>query len=165
MFVAVIMVITAVISASVADYERLARLKQPSVSHTFAAGELGVVNFKTAWGDKTENVAGMVEYVEEAHQAGVKILLFPEMCVTGYVSSSDPDSVLYKTAVGLAETVNGPTAKTFAKLADDYDMWIVYGATEVVPGDSEYAYNSAFAATDISILRLEDIMQQWAVHC
>lgn len=146
-FVAVIMVITAVIPASAANYERLARLKQPSVSHTFAAGELGVVNFKTAWGDKTANVAGMVEYVEEAHQAGVKILLFPEMCVTGYVSSSDPDSVLYKTAVGLAETVNGPTAKTFAKLADDYDMWIVYGATEVVPGDSEHAYNSAFACS------------------
>lgn len=77
----------------------------------------------------------------------MKILLFPEMCVTGYASSSNTDSEIYKMAVNQAETVNGPTAKTFSALSKQYGMWIVYGATEVVPGDKEHAYNSAFACS------------------
>jgi predicted amidohydrolase len=34
----------------------------------------------------------MDENVEEAEALGVKLLLFPEMCVTGYASSSNPNS-------------------------------------------------------------------------
>lgn len=146
-FLAVLMIVTALVNVSAADYNRENRISQPKVSYTFAPNELAVVNFRTVWGDKEANVASMVKYVEEAHNLGVKIILFPEMCVTGYVSSSNPDSVLYQTAVNLAETVNGSTASTFKKLADEYDMWIVYGATEVVPGDAEHAYNSAFACS------------------
>lgn len=144
--IAVLMFFTAV-SFSAADYSRESRISQPYVRHTFAPNELGVVNFQTVWGDKEANVASMIKYVKEAHKSGVKILLFPEMCVTGYVSSSNPDSVLYQTAVKLAETVNGPTAAVFKKLADEYDMWIVYGGTEIVPGDDKHAYNSAFACS------------------
>jgi predicted amidohydrolase len=100
-------------------------------------------NFKSTWGNKEANVNSMLNYVEQAHEKGVKILLFPEMCVTGYVSSSDPESLAYQTAVNLAETSDGPTATTFAEVADTYDMWIIYGATETIEGDSEHAYNSA----------------------
>ena len=102
------------------------------------------MNFKSTWGNKEANVNSMLNYVEEAHEQKVKILLFPEMCVTGYASSSDPESVEYRTAISLAETSDGPTATTFAEVADAYDMWIVYGATETIEGDSEHAYNSAF---------------------
>lgn len=126
------------------DYERSERLPQPSSRHEFAADELGVVNFETTWGDKAANIASMDKYIEEADAKGTKILLFPEMCVTGYVSSSNPDSEEYKMAVENAEELDGPTAKHFAEIADEEDMWIIYGAPQTIEGDDDHAYNSAF---------------------
>lgn len=126
---------------------RSERLTQPTSSHSFAVDELGVVNFHPTWGNKEENVEDMLEYIEEAHQKGVKILLFPEMCVTGYVSSSNPEAEDYKWAVESAEELDGPTAQTFAKVSDEYDMWIIYGATQKIDGDDKHAYNSAFACS------------------
>lgn len=111
----------------------------------FDAGTLAVVNFQPAWGDKEANVNKMVEYINEAYESGVKMILFPEMCVTGYAYSDDPSSEIYQMPIRLAEPVTGPTAKTFAQLAHDYDMWIIYGATETIEGDTMHAYNSAFA--------------------
>lgn len=129
------------------QYTRSDRLEQTSVSHEFAANELGVVNFQATVGDKEKNIASMEKYIEEAHNKGVKILLFPEMCVTGYVSSSDPASEEYQWAVESAEPLNGPTAQKFAKIADENDMWIIYGTTQTIENDTEHAYNSAFVCS------------------
>ena len=135
------------LSAGATEDTTYGRIEQPRVSHTFEEGEIGVVNFPTVWGDKEANIETMKDYIDEAYAEGVKILVFPEMCVTGYCSSSDPDSVIYQTAVDLAESKDGPTADTFSEISDDYDMWIIYGATETIPGDDEHAYNSAFACS------------------
>lgn len=133
------------------EFTRSARLSQPSVTSTFQKDELGVVNFQTIWGDKEANINSMDEYIEEASKKNVKILVFPEMCVTGYVSSSDKTSSSYKWAVESAETKDGKTAKHFAKIADEEDMYIIYGATETVVEngkvDTEHAYNSAFVCS------------------
>lgn len=91
------------------EFTRSERLAQPRVTSTFAANELGVVNFETTWGDKSANIRSMDEYIAEADEKGVKILVFPEMCVTGYVSSSNPESAEYKWAVESAETADGAT--------------------------------------------------------
>lgn len=96
------------------DYSRYDRLSQPSYSYTFAKDELAVVNFHPVWGDTETNVASMIEYVEEANEKGTKILLFPEMCVTGYASSSNSDSETYKMPIENAETLDGPTQQTFS---------------------------------------------------
>lgn len=131
-------------SGTSGEYSRYARLEQPSVTTKFEAGELAVVNFQTKYGDKEANIASMTEYIEEADKTGVKVLLFPEMCVTGYVSSSNPESEAYQWAVESAEPLDGPTAKYFAAIADEDDMWIIYGATQTIENDSKHAYNSAF---------------------
>ncbi len=144
---AAMLAVSAAVPAYATDWSRYERLEQPEKSWQFAENELGVVNFTPVWGNKEANIQNMVQYIEEARQKGVKILLFPEMCVTGYVSADDPDSELYKMAVENAEALDGPTAKTFAELSDKYDMWIIYGATQTVEGDSEHAYNSAFACS------------------
>lgn len=146
-FIAVALIATGAASAFALDYTRERRLNQTAVSHTFEAGELAVVNFAPVWGNKEANIASMVSYIEDAAAKGVKILLFPEMCVTGYCSSSEPSSEIYRKAVALAEGTDGPTATRFASLSDKFDMWIIYGATETVPGDRSHAYNSAFACS------------------
>lgn len=142
--------IPAVAFGSAEDITGSPRLEQPSCSYTFQDNELAVVNFAPKWGDKDANVASMVKYIEDAAAKGTKILVFPEMCVTGYASSSDPDSETYKMPIRLAEDLNGPTQKKIAALADKYDMWIIYGGTQKVYKDNgkldtEHAYNSAFA--------------------
>ena len=129
------------------DYTRSERVEQPSTEYTFAANELGVVNFHSIYGDKEANIKNMLEYIEEAHEKGVKILLFPEMCVTGYVTSDNPNSESYKWAIESAESLDGPTQKIFAEIADKNDMWIIYGSTQTVEGDNEHAYNAAFACS------------------
>lgn len=133
------------------EFTRSERLAQPSVKTQFEPDALGVVNFKTTWGDKESNIDSMDAYIEEADEKGVKILVFPEMCVTGYVSSSDPTSEEYQWAVSSAEPLDGPTAKHFAEIADKDDMWIVYGATQTIVEDgkvdTDHAYNSAFVCS------------------
>lgn len=129
------------------EYTRSERIQQPTSKYTFKENELGVVNFHSIYGNKQANINNMKYYIEKAHEKGVKILLFPEMCVNGYVSSSDPNEASYKWAVESAEPLDGPTAQTFAQIADDYDMYIVYGASQTIEGDSNHAYNSAFICT------------------
>ena len=120
-----------------------------SAEETNGDGKLkvSVVNFDSKWGDVNANVAKMVDYIEKAKEDNVEFLVFPEMCVSGYCYSYDLDDAQSKMAVKTAETVDGPTATKIAKLADEYDMWIAYGATEVVPNDSKHAYNSVFACS------------------
>ena len=50
---------------------------------------LAVVDFQPIWGDVDSNVAAMGDYVAQAAEQGVGLILFPEMCVTGYVYSED----------------------------------------------------------------------------
>ena len=57
---------------------------------TIPAGALSVVNFAPKWGDKQANKTNMLATMEQAHANGVKMIVFPEMALTGYVSSSDP---------------------------------------------------------------------------
>lgn len=146
-FLAASMAVSTVLTAYATDWTRYERLEQTRVSYTFGENELGVVNFAPVWGDKEANIESMKEYIEEADEKGVKLLLFPEMCVTGYASSSDPTSEIYKMPVENAEPLDGPTAQTFAEIADEKNMWIIYGATQTVEGDAEHAYNSAFACS------------------
>lgn len=108
---------------------------------------LGVVNFQPVWGDVEANVASMQTYVQQAADQGVDLLLFPEMCVTGYASADDETDEESVMAVEAAEAVDGPTAQAISALAVQHGMWIVYGSTETIEGDSDHAYNSAFACS------------------
>ena len=105
---------------------------------------VSAVNFSPVWGDKEANIASMTKLIEEAAEAGTDIIVFPEMALTGYSTGmeyleghSDP------MPVELAESIDGPSAAYFSDLAEKYNMYIVYGATEPVEGDSKHAYNSA----------------------
>lgn len=106
---------------------------------------LAVVNFQPTWGDVSANVDAMIDVARDAAQQGARLILFPEMSVTGYVYSTDETDADSRMAVESAETVDGPTAARFSELAQELDAWIVYGATETVPDDDAHAYNSAFA--------------------
>lgn len=114
-------------------------------SGTIPTGQLSVVNFHPKWGDKQANKNSMLKYIADAHNNGVKMIVFPEMALTGYVSSSDPDSAAYRMAVSQAETTESPITRELAETAAADGMWVIYGTSEKIPGDTDHAYNSAFA--------------------
>lgn len=108
---------------------------------------LAVVDFQPVWGDIDSNVAAMGDYVAQAAEQGVGLILFPEMCVTGYVSSDDETDEDSRMCIEAAQGTDGSAATTMSQLAVDNGMWIVYGGTEPVDGDDAHAYNSAFACS------------------
>ena len=108
---------------------------------------LAVVDFQPIWGDVDSNVAAMGDYVAQAAEQGVGLILFPEMCVTGYVSSDDETDEDSRMCIEAAQGTDGSVATTMSQLAVDNGMWIVYGGTEPVDGDDAHAFNSAFACS------------------
>jgi len=85
--------------------------------------------------DQAANVARMERFVADAAAKDVRLLVFPEMAVQGYVV----DGGTYTSAGTLreleryrriAETVPGPATERFAKLAAAHDMTIQFGLAE-----------------------------------
>ena len=108
---------------------------------------LAVVDFQPVWGDVEANVESMKDLVAEAVDQGAELILFPEMCVTGYVSSDDETDDDSRMCIEAAEGPDGAVATEFARLAADNGIWIVYGSTEPVEDDDAHAYNSAFVCS------------------
>ncbi len=120
---------------------------------------VATVNFKAVWGDKDANIASMLEYIEDAKGKDVDILLFPELALTGYSADSED-------MVSMAESVDGESATVFAELADEYDMYIAYGAPET-SDDATKAYNSLFVCTpdgDVESYQAISTDMAWSVE-
>lgn len=132
-----------------------AALVVPSTAICFAADaqsvenpKVSVVNFSPEWGNKKVNIEAMARLIGEADADGTDIIVFPEMSVTGYSSGMEYlESSDIPMPVQLAESKTGSTAAYFSDLAEKYDMYIVYGATESIENDSTHAYNSSFVCT------------------
>jgi len=89
------------------------------------------VQFQHASGDKVENMKTIVSFVEQAAKSKVDLIVFPEMCITGYWHVRN----LKKQEVRqLAEPVpSGPSTKQLLDLATTYKMTIGAGLIEVTP--------------------------------
>ncbi len=83
---------------------------------------LAVVDFQPIWGDVDSNVATMKDYVAQAAEQGVDLILFPEMCVTGYVSSDDETDEDSRMCIEAAQGTDGSVATTISQLAVDNGM-------------------------------------------
>ena len=94
------------------------------------------VQFQHRAGDKDYNFARVEHFVAEAKAQNVRILAFPEMCLTGYWHIVDltPEELR-----GLAEPVaDGPSVRRLADLAATHDMLIGAGLLERAPDGRLY---------------------------
>lgn len=92
--------------------------------------------------DKKANVEKMVGFVKEAANKGAKLIVFPEMIVTGYVGPITPPE--YAGFYNNAESIPGPTTVQMQKLAQEYGVYIIFGMPE--RGESKLGpvlYNTA----------------------
>ncbi|MEI9425786.1 carbon-nitrogen hydrolase family protein [Mesorhizobium sp. Cs1299R1N1] len=85
--------------------------------------------------DKKRNLAKMLEMVEEAAAAGVRLLVLPEMALQGYADSAyqygDANMTrLKRYFVREAEPIPGPSTEILAEAARRHGMFIQFGLAE-----------------------------------
>lgn len=118
------------------DAEEIAALRVPTIS---------VVDFSATWGDLNANLNKMLTYIDQAYGEGADIIVFPEMALQGYCMSNSASSKEYRLAVDKAITKNSSYVKSLAEKAREYDMYIIFGASEKLDTTGkDKAYNSAF---------------------
>lgn len=105
---------------------------------------VATVNFKVNTGNKESNFRRIMEFAAAAAKRGSDLVLFPEMCLTGYEYYINED-INMKEKIIMAETIDGPTCTNIAKIAKEYGIYIVFGMAEKLEDDSEELYNSAIA--------------------
>lgn len=106
---------------------------------------LAVVNFNAKWGKKQENYERILGYIECAHKRGADMIIFPEMCLTGYDNETDvpkEEKMQFKEA----ESKYGIKASELASLAKVYQMYIMLGMPERDKSDRTHVYNSLLIA-------------------
>jgi predicted amidohydrolase len=100
------------------------------------------VQFHHAAGDKPANLAAVRAFVARAAAQDVKILAFPEMCLTGYWHCRELSEDGWR---ALAEPVpGGPCSQALLDLARDHDMVVGAGLVEVA--DDGRLYNTYVVA-------------------
>lgn len=107
--------------------------------------KIAVVNFQPVWGDKDTNLKKMISDSQTAADNGAKIILFPEMALTGYAMEKGDINRADRMQVKLAEKFDGPSAQALAKTAKDKGVYIIYGYPELIGDDPLNVYNSAVA--------------------
>jgi predicted amidohydrolase len=100
----------------------------PESAPTPAKFKTALVQMEPTHLNKAVNLAKMVGFIEEAADAGAKLLIFPELIVTGYVP---PYDLREKTRFYEAsESVPGPTTDRLQKLAEEKDVFVIFGMVE-----------------------------------
>ena len=86
-------------------------------------------------GDKDENLRRMEKVILEARKQSTELVIFPELCVTGYVNRDQ----FYE----LAETIPGPTTARIEDMARQHDLHVVFGIPELSAKTRGTLYNTA----------------------
>src|SRR6476661_3636033 len=107
--------------------------------NTFRAA---VVQFEHAAGDKEANFRKIEKFAGQAAGQGVKLIAFPECCITGYWFLT---KLTREELVGLAERVPmGASTRRIAELAKQHRMTIGAGLVEI---EGEKLFNTYVVAT------------------
>ena len=85
--------------------------------------------------DKNKNIDKMKSFIEEARKKDAKLVIFPELSLTGYVLRD----LLYE----IAELVPGPSVKKIAEIARENGLYIVFGMPEKSEKAESVIYNTA----------------------
>ena len=100
------------------------------------------VQFEHAPGDKQANLDKVRRFTAEAAGQGVELLVFPEMCITGYWFLRELDR---EQLMALAEAVpGGPTTAELLRLAKRHNLSLGAGLLEI--SDEGELFNSYVVA-------------------
>jgi predicted amidohydrolase len=97
--------------------------------------KLALAQMSCKQGDKESNLARMKKVLEEAKAKAADLVIFPELCATGYVNRDQ----FYE----LAETIPGPSTEVMEQAARKSNLHIVYGLPELSAKTRATMYNTA----------------------
>jgi predicted amidohydrolase len=113
-----------------------------SILHVMKTIKCATVQFQHLPNDKEANLLIIDGFCERAFAEDVKIIAFPEMCITGYWHCRNLTAAQWK---ALAEPVpDGPSTRRLTDLARDLDMVIGAGLVEL--SDDGRVYNTYVVA-------------------
>src|SRR5580765_5426587 len=99
---------------------------------------VAAVQFESLAGDKDANFRKIETFVEQAAAQGVRLIVFPECCITGYWFIRN---LSVEQLAALAEPIpDGPSTRRLADLARKHGITVGAGLVEAA-GDSVF-YNS-----------------------
>lgn len=105
---------------------------------------VAVVNFKPSAGNKQNNLRRIVDFSVAAAKRGADLVLFPELCLTGYDYFVN-EKISRSEKAAMAETILGPSCAEIAEIARKYEIYVVFGMGEKSEENAEIIYNSAVA--------------------
>lgn len=104
------------------------------------AMKIGFLQFEPTTLDKEGNVVLINNLLSKVE---ADLMVLPEMCMTGYPSSEEEETIKY------AEAADGPTVKAMIEIAKNKNMCILFGMPELVDGK---VYNTTFAVGPLGII-------------
>jgi predicted amidohydrolase len=108
---------------------------------------IAVINMQPVWGDKQANLKKILSYSKEAASMGAKMIVFPEMALTGYaMEQGDGIKRADRMQVKLAEPADGEAASAVADAAKKLKAYIAYGYPEKKGDAADDVYNSVLVA-------------------
>lgn len=115
---------------------------------------IACVNFQTKWGDKKANLEKMKLFAAEASRVGNNLVVFPELALSGYecdesIHTSHQPCNMHRE---LAEPVPGPSTLEMAKIAREFEIYIVFGMTEQDKDNPASTYISSAVVSPKGIL-------------
>jgi predicted amidohydrolase len=87
-----------------------------------------LVQMEPAHLDKKANVEKMIRFVDEAAKAQARLIVFPELIVTGYIGpyTASERAGFY----AASEPIPGPTANRIQALAEKKGVYVIFGMAE-----------------------------------
>jgi predicted amidohydrolase len=92
---------------------------------------IALVQQDTIWQDPVANLARARGFVEQAAQAGARVVVFPELFTLGFTMAPEP----------YAEPIPGPTSEAMASLSKEFGLYLV---GSVVEAHAPHPHNAAF---------------------
>jgi len=126
----------------------------PDARITDAPGALRVAlgEYDTRWHDPEGSLARAADGVARAAGEGARLVLFPEMCTTGFTMDAEQ----------WAEPLDGPSATRLAELAARHRVWLIAG---LAAREAERApFNAAAVFDDAGALRATYRKQRLFAH-
>lgn len=102
---------------------------------------VAVVQMEAMMADKDANLRKVLDYIKKAAAKKAEMVVFPEMCLTGYTCGADLEktSILFE----LAEPIPGPSANAITKAAKENNIYVIVGMPEANTEFLGQIHNSA----------------------
>lgn len=115
--------------------------------------KVSIVQFSTNWCEPEANIGRMLSFIEDESRDGSELIVFPELCLQGYVTpitlAQNVDFVgkTYSECaveyIRSSEKVPGPATDAISRLTRKFHTHVVFGMSQLHPIIPGTLYNSA----------------------